>query len=114
MERREVKIQSTIVQVMAYSMEGFFKSSVELYVELFPSAPSVTAASSVRIATPCTPETHEHAPAATPTTNGGDTIQGGVDPTDAEDMGGADPAGSTAKSFHTADARVIMKAMHAA
>ena len=48
-EREDVKLGDSIVQVMAYSMEGFLKSSVELYVELFPSAPSMTSASSARV-----------------------------------------------------------------
>ena len=89
-------------------------SSVELYVELLPTAPSLAAASSVRVASPCTPEAHEHAPAAIPATSGLDADQGGADPTDAESLGGVDPAESAAKSFRTAAARVIMKVMYAA
>ena len=51
-ERKELKVGSTSVQVMSYNMECFLKSSVELYVELFPTAPSLAAASTVRVATP--------------------------------------------------------------
>ena len=65
------------VQVMTYIVEDFLKSSVELYVELFPTAPSLAVASSARVATPCTLETHEHAPVALPTTSGLDVDQGG-------------------------------------
>ena len=105
---------SSTVQVLSYNMEGFLKSSVELYVELFLAAPSMSSASSVRVASPCTPETHEHAPVAIPSPGalGADKSEGGL--TGGDDQGGVDPAGSAAKNFNTAAARVIMKVMYAA
>ena len=46
---------SSIAQVLSYNMEDFLKSSVELCVELFVAAPSMSPASSVRVASPFTP-----------------------------------------------------------
>ena len=112
-ERKDVKIGDSTVQVMAYNMEEFLKSSVELYVELFPSAPSRTSASSARVASPCTLEPHEHAPAAVPAPEGR-AATGEVDLTDFDHQGGTDPAEAKEKSFHTAAARVVMKVMRAA
>ena len=112
-ERSEVKKKSASIQIMTYKMEDFLRLSVELYVERFPSAPPMTAASSVRVATPCMSESHEQAPAAIPASSTCD-VSGGVEPADAEESGGVDPAVSAAKKFHTAAARVIMEVMYAA
>ena len=68
----------------------------------------------MRVATPCTPETHEHAPAALPLPSAPTTDQSEVDLTDVETQGGVDPAESAATNFHTAAARVAMKVMYAA
>ena len=113
-EREERKIGDSIVQVMAYSLEDVLKSSVELYVELFPTAPSMTSASSARVSSPCILESHEHAPAAVPAPEGRAVNKGEVDLTDFDHQGGADPAEAKEKNFHTAAARVIMKVMYAA
>ena len=88
-------------------------SSVELYVELFPTAPPMTAASSARVATPCMPESPQQAPAAVPSSDAHDT-SGGVEPADTEELGGVDPAVGASRNFHTAAARVSMKVMYAA
>ena len=107
-ERKEVKAGSALVQVMSYNMEGFLKSSVDLYVELFPTAPSMAVASSRRVATPCAPETHVHALAALPSPSTPTTNPSEVNFTDANPLGGVDPAESATKNFHTTAARVIM------
>ena len=113
-ERKELRAGSAIAQVMSYNLEDFLKSSVELYVELFSTAPSMTVASSARVATPCTPETREHAPAALLVPVATNTEQSEVDLTDVEPQGGVDPAESAAKNFHTEAARVVVKVMCAA
>ena len=61
-ERKELQMGSSTVQVLFYTMEDFLTSSVELCVALFPAAPSMSSASPVRVASPCTPD----APVATP------------------------------------------------
>ena len=64
-------------------------------MELFPSAPSMTSASSARVSSPCILESHEHAPAAVLAPEGR-AAKGEVDLTDFDHQGGADPADASA------------------
>ena len=62
-------------------------------------------ASSARVASPCTPETHEHAPAAilVPEVRVADKSEG--DLADIDIQSGADPADTMDKGFHSSGAR---------
>ena len=38
-EKKNLKVDGTIAEVMVYNMEDFLNASLELYRELFPDAP---------------------------------------------------------------------------
>ena len=109
---------------LEYDMEGFLRSTVALYAELFPTAPSLGADRRRRPSTPCMPENHSGAEAA----NVGLDIGGG-DPSDIDntvDVSRGNPSGADGavrgvqyregneKPFHIAAAKVLMKMMYAA
>jgi hypothetical protein len=103
-EKKSVMIDGAAVDVMVYNMEGFLKSSLELYRNVFPTAASMATTSSMKVQTPCTPEDHQQAPAAV--VNSEAEI--------ADFASGAFPAEDKPKEFNTPAARVIMNVMYVA
>ena len=104
------------VLTMTYDMEDFLRSSVELYLQLFPDAPKLKP-----VASPCIVEDHEDAPVAVPWTGTSDRQE------DVLGVSGISGDAATAytdtdcelevvrsQSFCVPVARVIMKIMYAA
>ena len=90
-------------------MEDVMRSSVKLYRELFPMAPTFR-----DVSRPCWPEDHSDVEAAKVVNDGGDVtaMGGGVTAKDTFDE--VADSESTPKQFHTEAARVVMKIMYAA
>ena len=90
-------------------MEGFLRSSVKLYMELYPQAPVLRV-----VSTPCWPEDHHDAETIRVVFGGGDITAIGGDVIANDTYDEVATSESTSKQFHTEAARVIMKIMYAA
>ena len=63
-EKRTLKVDGSVADVMVYNMEDFLNSSLDLYRDLFPNSPKMNSVSALKVQSPCTPEDHQQAPAA--------------------------------------------------